>query len=156
MTFNKANYLSKTLWLSDDWLMKPDGSKKCRVCETQYYSIEFIDYAQYIDGCLPVCKKCLRSTSKGVLNRSIIDESGFTVKCGKCDTVVGLGQMGMSYSSNKVSNFCWNCTKGIFKKIWGTEMVVYNNEHIPAMIDPILPFGECWNEENRKEFTWPQ
>lgn len=116
--FNKSDYLSKSLWLADDFLMKPDGSKRCKVCNELHYAIEFIDYIRFLDGKLPVCNKCLRSKLSGVLSRSVIDELGFTIECGKCGTVSRLGEMSMSYSSNKVSNFCKSCTKVIFKEAY--------------------------------------
>ena len=114
--FNKQQYLIDKLWRDDIFLVTPNGAKICRVCNEKKYTVEFIDFALYVDGKLPVCSKCLRSKLLGDFSRSVIDRSDFRVKCVRCERKTELGQMGMSFVDNKVTKLCRDCTKSDFNR----------------------------------------
>jgi len=117
MSFDIKEYLSKSLWETDDYLIvPPDGVKKCRICNTRKYSVSFFEHDEFVNGHFPMCAKCLRSVKFGVLSRTMLDDTGFIVTCKICKHVKGLGQMGMSYSNRKVKKTCLACIRKDFKR----------------------------------------
>eukprot|EP01084_Bolivina_argentea_P092579 166545_1 len=42
--------------------------------------------------------------------------------------------------------------KHVFWKKWKTESYIHINNYIPAMVDPILPYQNCWTDTNRLIF----
>jgi len=117
MNFNIKDYLISRLWLNDEYLITPDGIKKCRICDKRKYSVDFFEHDEFADGHFPMCAKCLRSVKFGVLSRTMLNDTGFTVKCVRCDAGKKLGQMSMSYSERKVSKICSDCSRRDFERI---------------------------------------
>lgn len=117
--FNKSDYLKSQAWLEDEYLVHPDGTKLCKLCNELQYIVEFINYGEYVDGKLPVCISCLRVKRRAILARDMINKSGFTVKCVKCEGEKRLGQMSFNYTDNEVRNICIDCKKKGIKKAWG-------------------------------------
>lgn len=114
--FNKQKYIESKAYERDKYLVQPNSATKiCLNCKRTKYTMEFIDCGLFIDGKLPVCTECLRSKTHGDKSRDLINESGITVKCVKCENEKLVGQMSMYYKKNKVLNVCRECNKKRFR-----------------------------------------
>lgn len=108
--FNKSDYLQSQVWLEDKYLVHPNGTKLCTVCNKLQYTVEFINYPEFVDGKLPVCNGCFGTTAfSAILGASLIQDAGFTKKCVKCDVERPLEQMRMGFKSGEVLNKCIEC-----------------------------------------------
>jgi len=81
MWFDKIKYVQDKKWEGDDFLVQPQtGTKRCRVCRELQYTSAFPDWAEYVDGKLPVCRKCARTEA----GKRIVAKAGYVQVCRRC------------------------------------------------------------------------
>lgn len=109
--FNKILYTKSDVWDGDKYLVQPSSAvKACRCCGESFYSVEFPNVPEAIDGKLPVCLKCFRSRKSANIVSGILADMSETRICRKCNSVKHITDY-LSYRSraNDFDNRCSDC-----------------------------------------------
>lgn len=110
--FNKKNYIRSGLWMDDDYLVQPETAvKRCRCCGKLFYTADFINIPEIVDGKMPVCIWCYRSRKLSDTVQGIMDGRAEVRMCRKCEMEKPISQF-TSYDGryNKMKDTCQDCT----------------------------------------------
>jgi len=108
--FNKADYLKSGVFDGNDYLVQPDGVKRCACCDELFYSVEFVNWPELVDGKMPVCIKCWRGKIVADKVERILSGVLETRICRKCGTEMSVALFpGYSKRSNTTGDKCPDC-----------------------------------------------
>jgi hypothetical protein len=83
-TFEINEYTKSNVWLGNDKLVQPDGTKRCECCNKKWYSIEFPEHNGFVDGKYPVCVVCSKKKAKQERIHNLVEKYGIKTVCKKC------------------------------------------------------------------------
>ena len=109
--FSKDIYIKKGLYENEYMVNPQSGVKRCRCCDKLFYSVEFINLPEMIDGKMPVCIKCYRSKVLAERADGIMQGLPEVRNCRKCEIDRPISEFrNYSKRTNAMNNICQECS----------------------------------------------
>lgn len=119
--FDLNTYIKSQIWENNQFLVQhPTGIKRCECCNKLWYSQEYPESNEFVDGKYPICGFCSKKKKKQDKIHKLVLKYGIFCTCKKCKE-----DKSVSYFISRQSDWTTvntNCdTCRVMPKIYGDE-----------------------------------